>query len=150
MEQANRPIGVFDSGVGGISALQAMIRILPREHFIYYGDTAHAPYGTKSTEAVISCVHADTDHLLERELFHSMGGDFQGFHVLPLVTKEGEVFILAGTLRGQEQPENVQGLVDQCVREGMHHAEEYRGLHLRMKSSRILPSIYALCTDYQG
>ncbi len=68
MEQANRPIGVFDSGVGGISALQAMIRILPREHFIYYGDTAHAPYGTKSTEEVISCVHAVTDHLLDRNI----------------------------------------------------------------------------------
>ena len=103
-----------------------------------------------SAEGEMADYIPDTDHLLERELFHSMGGDFQGFHVLPLVTKEGEVFILAGTLRGQEQPENVQGLVDQCVREGMHHAEEYRGLHLRMKSSRILPSIYALCTDYQG
>ena len=56
MKQADYPIGVFDSGVGGISALQAMIRILPQEHFIYYGDTANAPYGTKKTEEVIACV----------------------------------------------------------------------------------------------
>ena len=47
MNQAEHPIGVFDSGVGGISTLQEMIRELPREHFIYYGDTANAPYGTK-------------------------------------------------------------------------------------------------------
>ncbi|MER2054892.1 MAG: glutamate racemase, partial [Clostridia bacterium] len=40
MNQAGNPIGVFDSGVGGISVLQTMIRLLPREHFIYYGDTA--------------------------------------------------------------------------------------------------------------
>ena len=53
MNQADRPIGVFDSGVGGISALQAMIRVLPQEHFIYYGDTANAPYGTKETGEVI-------------------------------------------------------------------------------------------------
>ena len=90
----------------------------------------------------------DTDHLLERELFQSIGGDYQGFHVLPLVTREGEVFILAGSLRGLEQTEELQSMLERCLREGMQHAEEYRGLHLRMKSQRTLPSIYALCTDY--
>ncbi len=68
MKQADYPIGVFDSGVGGISALQAMIRILPQEHFIYYGDTANAPYGTKKTEEVIACVRRVTDRLLERNI----------------------------------------------------------------------------------
>jgi len=90
----------------------------------------------------------DTDHLLERELFQSIGGDYQGFHVLPLVTQEGEVFILAGSLRGKEQTEDLQAMLERCMRDGMQHAEEYRGLHLRMKSKRTLPSIYALCTDY--
>jgi len=66
MNQKEHPIGVFDSGVGGISALQAMIRILPKEQFIYYGDTANAPYGTKETEEVIACVHQVTDHLISR------------------------------------------------------------------------------------
>ena len=44
------PVGVFDSGVGGISALREMIRVLPAETFIYYGDIRNAPYGTKSTD----------------------------------------------------------------------------------------------------
>lgn len=66
MNQKEHPIGVFDSGVGGISALQAMIRTLPQEHFIYYGDTANAPYGTKDTEEVIACVRQVTNHLIAR------------------------------------------------------------------------------------
>lgn len=68
MNQAEQPIGVFDSGVGGISALRTMVRMLPQEHFIYYGDTANAPYGTKKTEEVIACVRQVTDKLLERKI----------------------------------------------------------------------------------
>ena len=68
MNQSEHPIGVFDSGVGGISALQAMIRMLPREHFIYYGDTANAPYGTKETGEVIACVRQVTERLLEQNI----------------------------------------------------------------------------------
>ena len=68
MNQKEHPIGVFDSGVGGISALRAMIRTLPQERFIYYGDTANAPYGTKETEEVIRAVRQVTDKLLERNI----------------------------------------------------------------------------------
>jgi glutamate racemase len=47
------PIGVFDSGVGGLTVLQALRQRLPRERFIYLGDTARLPYGTKSAESVV-------------------------------------------------------------------------------------------------
>ena len=66
MNQARDPIGVFDSGVGGISTLRDMIRELPDEHFIYFGDMAHAPYGTKSTDEVIACVRAVVNKLTEK------------------------------------------------------------------------------------
>ena len=46
------PIGVFDSGVGGLTVLEALTAKLPREHFVYLGDTARLPYGTKSPETV--------------------------------------------------------------------------------------------------
>lgn len=49
---SNAPIGVFDSGVGGLTVLEALTARLPREHFIYLGDTARLPYGTKSPETV--------------------------------------------------------------------------------------------------
>ena len=48
----NAPIGVFDSGVGGLTVLRALIGALPAEDFLYLGDTARLPYGTKSAETV--------------------------------------------------------------------------------------------------
>src|SRR5438132_13950274 len=42
------PIGVFDSGAGGLTILSALRQELPHEHYIYFGDTAHCPYGTRS------------------------------------------------------------------------------------------------------
>ena len=92
----------------------------------------------------------DSDHLLERELFQSFGGDVKGFHVLPLVTDEGKVMVLAGALREQEQEENMTAALNECVQRGIEHAEEYRGLYLRVAGMEVLPCIYALCTDYQG
>jgi glutamate racemase len=47
MKYDSRPIGVFDSGLGGISVLSALFDRLPNERFLYYGDNANAPYGTK-------------------------------------------------------------------------------------------------------
>jgi len=47
-DHSSDPIGVFDSGVGGLSVLREMRRELPHEHIIYFGDQAHVPYGSKS------------------------------------------------------------------------------------------------------
>ena len=52
MMSCSLPIGVFDSGVGGLSVYQALRVLLPHEDFIYFGDTARLPYGTKSPETV--------------------------------------------------------------------------------------------------
>ncbi len=48
----NRPIGVFDSGVGGMTVLKELIQILPNEKFIYLGDTKRFPYGSKAAESI--------------------------------------------------------------------------------------------------
>ena len=48
----NAPIVVFDSGVGGVSVLRALVRELPDEDFVYFGDSANAPYGSRSTEEI--------------------------------------------------------------------------------------------------
>ena len=47
------PIGIFDSGLGGLTVLKELQHLLPNESFIYIGDTAHVPYGNKSKDAVI-------------------------------------------------------------------------------------------------
>lgn len=52
MKDSRRSIGVFDSGLGGLTVLKALGRRMPREDVIYFGDTAHVPYGSKSPETV--------------------------------------------------------------------------------------------------
>ena len=49
----NRPIGVFDSGVGGLSAVRRLEKLLPGEDIVYFGDTGRMPYGTRSRETII-------------------------------------------------------------------------------------------------
>ena len=48
----NRPIGVFDSGVGGLTVADKLFRLLPKENIVYFGDTARVPYGNKSKETI--------------------------------------------------------------------------------------------------
>jgi len=64
METWNRPIGVFDSGVGGLTVAQAIRQTLPGERIIYFGDTAHLPYGDKSEEAIKGYSRRITEFLL--------------------------------------------------------------------------------------
>ena len=59
------PIGIFDSGLGGLTVASAVRRLLPDETIIYFGDTAHLPYGDKSHEAILAYSKKITDFLLE-------------------------------------------------------------------------------------
>lgn len=63
----NQPIGIFDSGVGGLTVAHAIKQILPGESLIYFGDTAHLPYGDKSAEAISFYSHRITEFLLEHD-----------------------------------------------------------------------------------
>jgi glutamate racemase len=62
------PIGVFDSGVGGLTILTALRRVLPQEDFIYLGDTAHCPYGTRSEAEVIDLSLRACHFLVQQEV----------------------------------------------------------------------------------
>ncbi|MCM8809951.1 MAG: glutamate racemase, partial [Candidatus Omnitrophica bacterium] len=46
------PIGIFDSGVGGLSVVKEIVKVLPNENIVYFGDTARVPYGTKSERII--------------------------------------------------------------------------------------------------
>ncbi len=59
-------IGVFDSGIGGLTVLRELVRRLPGYRFVYFGDTARTPYGTKSPETIIRYAIEDTEFLLRR------------------------------------------------------------------------------------
>jgi len=59
-------IGVFDSGVGGISVLRALVKEMPNEDFLYYGDSANAPYGTKNLDEVIQLCKTNAEYLVSK------------------------------------------------------------------------------------
>ena len=60
------PIGFMDSGLGGLSVLREAVHLMPNEDFIYYGDSANAPYGTKPPEVIRSLTFNVAEKLLER------------------------------------------------------------------------------------
>ena len=68
MASTNHPIGIFDSGVGGLTVANAIRYILPAEDLIYFGDTAHLPYGDKSAESIIYYSKNIADFLLKKDI----------------------------------------------------------------------------------
>jgi glutamate racemase len=62
----SRPIGIFDSGVGGLTVFREIARVLPHEPLLYLGDSARVPYGTKSPETIIRYSRQAAQHLLAR------------------------------------------------------------------------------------
>jgi glutamate racemase len=63
-----KPLGVFDSGVGGLTVVKALKKILPNEDIIYFGDTARVPYGTKSPTTITQFAMQNTKFLVDRNV----------------------------------------------------------------------------------
>ena len=53
MMDRNAPVGVFDSGIGGLTVAREIIRQMPEERIVYFGDTARLPYGSKSQDTIV-------------------------------------------------------------------------------------------------
>jgi len=64
----SKPIGVFDSGIGGLTVVQSLLRRLPSENIVYFGDTARVPYGPKSPQVVREYAAQDVDFLLSKDV----------------------------------------------------------------------------------
>lgn len=67
-ETKNQNIGVFDSGIGGLTVVKALLKHLPQETIVYFGDTARVPYGTKSAATVLKFAFQNTRFLLEQNI----------------------------------------------------------------------------------
>jgi len=65
MTHKSNPIGIFDSGIGGLTIMQSIVKHLPQENIIYFGDTAHLPYGDKSATTIQAYAIKITNILLE-------------------------------------------------------------------------------------
>ena len=68
VEAAERPIGMFDSGLGGLTVARAVIDLLPNEHLLYFGDTARCPYGPRPPEEVRRFALEITDYLVSEDV----------------------------------------------------------------------------------
>lgn len=64
----SRPIGVFDSGLGGLTAVRQLMLELPGEQIIYFGDTGRVPYGTRSAETITKYARQDIQFLLQFDI----------------------------------------------------------------------------------
>ena len=64
----NRPIGVFDSGLGGLTVLKEIIKVLPNENIVYFGDTARVPYGPRSKETIMEYTFQAINFLISKNV----------------------------------------------------------------------------------
>ncbi len=64
----NRPIGVFDSGLGGLTVVRELIKVMPYEDIVYFGDTGRVPYGTRSRETIYKYTKQDESFLLSQDV----------------------------------------------------------------------------------
>ena len=68
MNSNQNPIGVFDSGVGGLTVVRALMERLPNENIVYFGDTARVPYGVKSRATIETFTAQSVDFLLQNQV----------------------------------------------------------------------------------
>lgn len=64
----NKPIGVFDSGLGGLTCVNELMQIMPNESIVYFGDTGRVPYGSRSEETIIKYVRSDINFLISQDV----------------------------------------------------------------------------------
>ncbi len=96
---SSNAIGVFDSGLGGLSAVKEFLHVLPAEKIVYFGDTGRVPYGTRSRETICKYALQDADFLL-------------GHHVKMIVAACGTVSSVAGDLLREKLPVPYTGVVN--------------------------------------
>ena len=80
MKNKTAPIGIFDSGIGGLTVAKAVMKVLPAEDIIYFGDTARVPYGIKSEKVVRSYALEITNFLLKKGVCKAERGPLRGIY----------------------------------------------------------------------
>ncbi|HVM12293.1 MAG TPA: aspartate/glutamate racemase family protein, partial [Actinomycetota bacterium] len=103
---SDRPIGVFDSGVGGLTVARAIIDLLPEEPILYFGDTARSPYGPRPLEEIRGFAREIAAALLERDV-----------KMLVVACNSVEVAAIADLTSATETP--IVGVIEPGVRAAM-------------------------------
>lgn len=111
MKKEKLPIGIFDSGVGGLTVLKEVISLLPHEDIIYLGDTARVPYGTRSPQTIIKYSQEITRFLLRQGIkLLVVACNTASAVSLPSLKKENEIPVIGviepGARRASEMTQN--------------------------------------------
>ncbi|MBN2487254.1 MAG: glutamate racemase [Bacteroidales bacterium] len=128
----NRPIGIFDSGVGGLTVANAIRQMMPNENMVYFGDTAHLPYGDKSPETIRYYAAGITKFLLSLEC---------KVIVIACNTASANAFQTVVELAGGKVP--VLNVVDPVV-DFVIHSGNYKHIGVIGTKSTINSDTYAL------
>ena len=118
-----KPIGVFDSGIGGLTVVRALHRRLPNENLVYFGDTARVPYGPKSALVVREYAAQDTEFLLGHDV-----------KIVVVANGPGIDFLLDGAKDKNGNP--FDAIVQDLVTQGV----EFRACRNTLTVRRIDPS----------
>lgn len=110
---SSNAIGVFDSGLGGLSAVKEFLHILPNENIIYFGDTGRVPYGNRSRETITRYAEQDTRFLLEN-------------NVKMVVAACGTVSSVAGKILEEKLPVPYTGVVNPTAYAAAHKTKSGR------------------------
>ena len=102
-----RPIGVFDSGLGGLTALRELARLMPEEDLVYFGDTGRVPYGGRSPEGIVKYARQDVAFL-------------RTFDPKAIVIACGTVSATALEVLREENPIPIFGVVGPTARAAAH------------------------------
>src|SRR2546423_14839989 len=95
------PIGIFDSGVGGLTVVRQIQQLMPTEDLVYLGDTARVPYGTKSPSTVVRFACEDTQFLLQQNVKAVVGaGNTWSAWALPMLERKFKVATLGVIIPG--------------------------------------------------
>lgn len=136
----SQAIGVFDSGVGGLTVMQEMMKILPHERFIYFADTARIPYGNKSSQTIIRYANEIAHFLIEK-----------GVKALVVACNTASALALSELRKGFPLP--ILGVIEPAVNQAIATTKNGRigvlGTRATIQSCAYQSAIRALLPDAQ-
>ncbi|MGE3920728.1 MAG: glutamate racemase [Gammaproteobacteria bacterium] len=139
MIHSDLPIGVFDSGVGGLTVLQALKQKLPNESFLYLGDTARLPYGTKSADTIIRYVLQAVSLLASRGIKYLVVACNTASSVgLPALERQFQDFSITGVIEPGAKAASANsksGKIAVIATEATVNTQSYQQAILRIKPS---------------
>ncbi len=135
-----RPIGVFDSGLGGLTAVRRLIQIMPCEDIVYFGDTARVPYGTRSVETILKYTRQNVRFL-------------RSFDIKTIVVACGTVSAAALPLLGGQMELPLIGVVEPAAKRAAHVTRSGRvgliGTQASVRSGAYERALSALNPDIE-